>query len=117
MPILCSSLPGLNPGKVRSTMNAVNFSPLIFGEHDVYVRESAVGDPHFLAIQNVVRAFRIQFRASQGVLRVRSGLRLGKTISADPFAGCQLGQILFLLLFVSEINDGKRSDTRSARRA
>src|SRR2546429_3571460 len=30
MPILCSSLPALNPGKVRSTMNAVNFSPLTF---------------------------------------------------------------------------------------
>src|SRR5256885_11943653 len=30
MPILCSSFPGLNPGKVRSTMKAVNFSPSIF---------------------------------------------------------------------------------------
>ena len=27
MPSLCSSAPGVKPGKVRSTMNAVNFSP------------------------------------------------------------------------------------------
>jgi hypothetical protein len=37
-------------------------------EDDVNIRESAVGDPHLLAIQNVVCAFRIQFRASQRIL-------------------------------------------------
>ena len=57
MPILCSSFPGLQPGNARSTMNAVNFSPSTLAKIDVEVGESAVRDPHLLAVENVVRAF------------------------------------------------------------
>src|SRR5690348_10513637 len=81
-----------------------------FCENDVEVRKSTVRNPHFLAVQDVVRAFRIQFRARQGVLRVRAGLRLGKAISAYPLSGRQLRQVLLLLLLISEIHDGQRSD-------
>src|SRR6266700_2458210 len=112
MPILCSSLPGLNPGKVRSTMNAVNFC-----KHDVDIREAAVGDPHFLAVQDVVRALFVQFGARQRVLRIRACLRLGKAVRADPLAGGELRQILFLLRFRAKVHNRQRADAsvRSVR--
>src|SRR5438876_377563 len=72
MPILCSSLPGLKPGKVRSTIKA-EFFAVNFREHNVNIGEAAVGDPHFLAVEDVVRAFFVQFRAGQRILSVRPG--------------------------------------------
>ena len=79
-------------------------------EHDVHVGEPAVGDPHFLPVQDVMRAFLVQFRARQRILGIGTGLRLGEAICADPFAGRQLWQIFFLLRFRAEVHDRQRPD-------
>src|SRR5712671_2860003 len=42
------------------------------------------------AVEDVVRAFFIQLRAGQRILRVGAGLRFGKAVGADPFAGSEL---------------------------
>ncbi len=59
------------------------FLAVDFGEHDIQVRETAIGDPHLLPVQNIVRAFAVQFGAREGILRVGAGLRLAETIRAD----------------------------------
>ena len=80
-------------------------------EHDVHVRETAVGDPHLLPIQDEVRALLVEFRARQRILRVRTGLRLREAIRPDPLARRQLRQILFLLRFRPEIHDRQRPNS------
>jgi hypothetical protein len=61
MPILCSSGFSVMPPKPFSTMKALRFSSscpvgVDLGEHGEQVGESAVGDPHLLAVQHVVLA-------------------------------------------------------------
>ena len=81
-------------------------------KHNVNIGEAAVGDPHLLSVENVMRSFRIQFRAGQRVLRVRPRLGLGKAVRADPLAGGQLRQILFLLRFCAEVHDRQCPNSR-----
>src|SRR5256884_5131499 len=52
-------------------------------EHDVHVGDPAVGDPHFLPVQDVMRAFLVQFRARQRILGIGTGLRLGEAIRSE----------------------------------
>ncbi len=93
-------------------MNADKLFAAYFRKYDVHVGEAAIGDPHFLAVQNVMRAIRRKFRAGQRILRIGAGLWLGKAIGADPFAGRELGKIFFLLLLGSKVNDGQCADAR-----
>ena len=110
MPILCSSLPGLQPGKAAFDDERGEFLAVHFREYDVEIRKAAVGDPHFLAVQDVVRAFLVQLGASQKILRIAAGLRFGKAIRSDEFSACELRQISFLLFFGAEINERERAN-------
>ena len=65
MPILCSSLPGLQPGKARLDDESGELFSVDFGEHDEQIGKATVADPHFLAVQDIVRAFGIQLRAGK----------------------------------------------------
>ena len=114
MPIFFSSAPTENPGVAALDDEAGKFFAVHFGEDDEHIREAAVGDPHFLAVQNPVLAVRRKHGARARSQRVRTGLRLGEAVAGNPFAGGDLRQIFFLLLFGAEINDGNRADARVA---
>ena len=68
------------------------------GEHRVQVRDAAVGDPHLLAVEHVVRPVGREIRAGARGQRVRSGLRLGESISGDQLGRREPRKILLLLL-------------------
>ena len=55
----------LTPANARSTRNAVNFSPHL-REDGEQIRRAAVGDPHLLAVQDVMRSVGSQFGAGPG---------------------------------------------------
>ncbi len=71
------------------------------GEHDVDVGETAVGDPHLFAGDDVaavslLRCFRL------GAERVRARAGFAQAIGADHLAGYETGQVLLFLLFGAE---------------
>ena len=101
---------GLEAGESALDDKRREFFAIHFGKNNVDIGETAVSDPHFLAVEDVMRAFFVQFGARQGVLRVRSGLRLGKAVRADPFASRELRQILFLLRFRAKVNNRQGAD-------
>ena len=72
----------------------MNCSPSDFREDGEEVGRAAIGDPHLLAVQDVVRAVRAQIGARLRGQSVGAGVRLGQAIRADPFAAGQLRQIL-----------------------
>ena len=51
----------------------------------VKIGRATVGDPHFLAVQDVVLAIRAQVGASAGGQRVRSSLRFAQCIGSHQF--------------------------------
>src|SRR4029077_202527 len=83
-----------------------------FGEYDVEIREAAVGNPHLLPVQNIVRAFAVQFGAREGILRVGAGLGLAEAIRANQLRSSKLREILLFLRFGAEIDDWQSSDSR-----
>ena len=110
MPSLCSSVPTLKPGKVRSTMKAVNFSPSTLAKIDEEIGEGGVGDPHLLAVEQVVLAVGGEHGLGAGIHGVRAGTALRQRVGADPLAGGQLGQIFLLLRRGAEPDDRQRAD-------
>ena len=54
MPIFFSSAPTVKSGIALLDDEAGKFLAINFGEDDEDVRETAVGDPHLLAVQDVV---------------------------------------------------------------
>ena len=56
MPILCSSAPMENPGKVSFDQECGELFAVDLGEDGEQVGKAGVGDPHFFAVQNVMLA-------------------------------------------------------------
>ncbi len=110
MPIFFSSAPDRKSGRAALDDEARELFAIDLREHDVNVGESAVGDPHLLAVQDPVLAVGRKHRARARGQRVRTGLRLGKAVAGEQFAGGDLRQVFFLLLFGAEIDDGDRAD-------
>ncbi len=81
-----------------------------FCEDGEEVGESGVGDPHFLAVQDVVLAIGREDGAGSAIQSVRSGSGFRQGVGANRFSGGQFGEILFLLLHGAEINDGQHAD-------
>src|SRR6266852_6104410 len=77
---------GLESGKSALDDEGREFFSVDLRKHNVNIGEAAVSDPHLLPIEDVVRAFFIQFRARQRILRVGPRLRFGKAVGANPFA-------------------------------
>jgi hypothetical protein len=82
-----------------------------FREDGVQISSAAVGDPHLLAIEDVVFAVRTQIGAGLGGQGVGAGLRFAEAIGRDHLGACELGEIALLLLFSSKKQQGQRTDT------
>ena len=80
-----------------------------FGKHDEDVGESAVRDPHLLAIEHEA-AVGLLRRAGLGAERVRTGAGLAQAVRAHELAGCQLRQVLLLLLLGSKEHQRQRTE-------
>ena len=52
------------------------FFTVYLRKHKVNVGEAAIGDPHLLSVEDIVRSLGVEFRPCQRVLRVRPRLRL-----------------------------------------
>src|SRR5258708_21973565 len=92
--------------KERGKLFAVNF-----GEYRKQVAEARVGDPHLLAVQDVMLAILRKHGTGAAVERVGSGSRLRQRVRANDFSRCQSRQVFFLLLFGAEINDRQQADS------
>src|SRR5947209_2284877 len=71
------------------------------GKDDGNMGAGAVGNPDFLAIQNV--AVSLFASSSLHVGYIRTGIWFGKSVTANPFTCCQLGQVAAFLLLATPI--------------
>ena len=101
---------GREAGGVALDDEAGKLFPAHLGEHDEEVGEAAVGDPHLLPVQAVVLAVRSQVSAGLGGQGVGAGLGFAQAVGGQQLTGGQLGEILFLLRFSAEINNGERAN-------
>ncbi len=83
-----------------------------FGEYREDAGLAAVGDPHLLAVENVMRAIGRQIGASFGRKRVRSGLRFAEAVRGNHFAAGNPGQVFLLLRLRSEEQKRESPDAR-----
>src|ERR1700678_413375 len=72
--------------------------------------DGAGGDPHLLAVQDVVVA--VLTRAGAHRAWIRAGVRLGQAEAAEDFAERHLRQVLLLLLLAAEGVDGIHAEPR-----
>ncbi len=91
--------------KERGKLFAVNFR-----EYRKQVGKTGVGDPHFLAVQDVMFAVRRKHGAGAAIERVGARRRFRQRVRANDFSRCQSRQVFFLLLFGAEVNDGQHSN-------
>ena len=110
MPSLCSSAPDREPGRAALDDEGRELLAVDLGEDREHVGEAAVGDPHLLAVEDVVLAVRREHRARAAVHGVGSRRRFRQRVGADPFAGRQLRQILLLLRLGAVPDDRQRAD-------
>ena len=92
MPSLCSSAPTEKPGVPLLDQEGGELFAIDLGEDGEEVGEAGVGDPHLLAVQDVVLPSGGEDGAGAEVHGVGAGGGFGERIGADPFAGGQLGQ-------------------------
>ncbi len=74
------------------------------------VREVGVGDPHLLAVQDVVLAIGRQHRLGAAVQRVRAAGAFRQRVGANDFAGRQFRQVFLFLRFRAEEDERQRPD-------
>ncbi len=86
------------------------FFAVDFGEDGEEVGETGVGDPHLLAVQDVVAAVGGENGAGAAIHGVAGGGGFGERVGADPFAGGELGQVLLFLRGRAVPDDGQRAD-------
>ena len=71
-----------------------------FGPDDGHVREGAVGDPHFFAVEDVLVSF--FHGASEHAAGVGAELRFGEAEAADGLAGLEKGEPVVFLRLAAE---------------
>ncbi len=81
------------------------------GEDREQIGCSAIGDPHLLAVEDVVRAIRRKVGAGARGQGVGAGMWLGKGVGRQHLDVGELRQILALLLLVAEEEQRQRADT------
>ena len=80
------------------------------GKYREQVGESAIGDPHLLAVQDVVTAVGREHRPRAAVHGIATGGGFRQSIRTDPLTRGEFRQVL-PLLFVSAVpHDGQRAD-------
>src|SRR5580692_8186150 len=62
------------------------FFAINFGKDGKQIREAGVGDPHLLAVENVMLAVFRKLSAGAAVERIRTGRSFRESISADNFS-------------------------------
>jgi len=82
---------------------ATNVAFIVLRPHYKHIGDRAVGDPHLAARQAVATLYRT--RTGNHRTRVRAVVWLSQTEAANPLARCQLGQVLLLLRFGTELID------------
>ena len=84
--------------------------PVDLGENRVEMRPAAVGNPHLLAIEDVVLAVRRQLSAGAGRQRVASGVSFAQAVSRDSLPANHARQVSLLLLMRAKENQRQRPD-------
>ena len=81
-----------------------------FREHREQVGKARVGNPHLLAVEDVVLAVGRKHGTGAAIEGVGAGTRFRQGVRAHNFSRGEARQVLFLLLFGAEINDGQQTD-------
>ena len=80
------------------------------GKDDHHVGKSAVGDPHLLAVDDVVLSVLAQGGGCLAAVGVRSAAGLSQAVAALELAAGHAGHVLLLLLLVAVVEDGQCAD-------
>jgi hypothetical protein len=91
MPIFFSSAPAARRD-TRAHQKRREFLAADLGEDRVQIRAAAVGDPHLLAVQDVVLPSGLKIGASARGQRIGAGLRLAQAIRGHHFALASFGR-------------------------
>ncbi len=83
-----------------------------FGEDGEKVGLTAVGDPHFLAVENVMAAIGREIGPRFGGQGIGARVRFRQTVSRNHFGARKPGQVLLLLLFSAEKQQRHGADSR-----
>ncbi len=103
--------PGRNTGPGAFHQKRRELFAAHFGEYRIQIRDAAIGDPHLLAVEHVVRSIGCEIRPRAHGQGIGSGLRLGQTVGGDQLGRREPGKILLLLLFGAEQQHRQHADT------
>ncbi len=81
------------------------------GEHGEDVRETAVGDPHLLAVDQVVLAIGRQHRFRLSAVGIAARAWFSEAVACLPFAAGQFRDVLLALRFVAVVQDRQGADS------
>ncbi len=110
MPIFFSSAPFDNARGAALDEKGGELFAIDLREDRVEIGFAAVGDPHLLAVEDVVGAIRRKVGAGFGGEGIGPGLRLAEAIGADDFGARELRQVLFFLRVGAEEQERQRGD-------
>ena len=82
------------------------------GKHNHHIGKSAVGDPHFLAVEHIVRASLVQLGRRLAAVGVRPASRFCEAVASFELARRQARDVLLFLGVVPVVQDGQRADAR-----
>ena len=94
MPIFFSSAPWTDAGEGALHQKRGELLAADLGEDREQIGRAAVGDPHLLAVEDVVRAVGAEVGAGAGGQRIGAGVRLGEAVGGQHLRVGQLGQVL-----------------------
>ena len=80
------------------------------GKDDHHVGKSAVGDPHLLAVDDVMLSVLGQLGGGLAAVGVRSAAGLGQAVAALEFPRGHARDVLLFLRFVAVVEDGQGAD-------
>ena len=102
-------------GKVSLDQKRSELFSSNLGKYREQIGRPAVGDPHLLAVQDVVFSVRREVGAGSCGQSIGACQRFGERIRGQHFDFCQLRQVLPLLLLVAKVDDRQRADAGMSR--
>ena len=87
------------------------------GKDDHHVGKPAIGDPHLLAVDDVVLSVLGQLRRRLAAVGVRSAAGLSQAVAAFQLAAGHAGHVLLLLRVVAVVEDGQGANAGVGREA
>ena len=85
------------------------------GKHGIDLRKSAVGDPTFLSVEDIMLPIRTQRGSGFRTQCIAPAVGFGESVCTGPLTRDQFGNVSLLLILRSKVENGQRTDARMCR--